>query len=334
MRKAIESKKIRFAAIEKRQIGVSNSQVSYKGGNVWYWGGNNDYPNAIYNIYLSSPTLQSVVDGIVQNVADSDMPEIDKIAFQLTLYGAFALRVGYNALGEPTFSVLDWRFLRYATNGNFVYSEKFGNYTEIEDRNEYTMLPFDENLSLFENKGRVLVGRKAAFQRYPIPPIGSALYAAESETLISRYHVAALEHGFAGNMLVNFNNGDAPDAVKAEIERDFIRKFNGVDNAAQIMFSWNQSKETQTEIQTIEVTDFGEKYKGLADTVRQQIFTAFRVNPNIFGLPTEGTGFAGEEYDKSFALFARNVIIPQRKLIADTLRKINIELIFNEIKPL
>ena len=324
---------VNLAAIEQRRLGVGVSPTSFESGRGFYtWGENNDYPNCIYNLYLTSPTLQSIIDGTTQYIADTDDLNIDKIAFQLELYGAFAVLVDCDTTGVK-FSVLDWRFLRFSTtDGYIIYSEGFGDITRKEEQLTYKL--FDATKSLFDNKHSVLIGRRAAFQRYPIPPIGSALFSAESESLMARYHVAMLEHGFAGNLLVNFNNGDTSDEDKAEIERTFIRKFNGANNAGQIVFSWNNSKETATTIEPINVEDFGDKYKGLADSVRQQIFTAFRVNPNIFGLPTEGTGFSGEEYEQSFALFVRNVVNPQRALITKTLAKIGIDVTFNEIKPL
>ena len=55
---------------------------------------------------------------------------------------------------------------------------------------------------------------------------------------------------------------------------------------------------------------------------RQKIFTAFRANPNLFGIPTESLGFSQEEYESAFRLFNRTMIRPAQKLIADAYEKI------------
>jgi hypothetical protein len=70
------------------------------------------------------------------------------------------------------------------------------------------------------------------------------------------------------------------------------------------------------------VEDFGEKYQSLAKHSRQQIFTAFRANPNLFGIPTESLGFSQEEYESAFRLYNRTQIRPVQRLIADTYDKI------------
>ena len=326
------SRKVTFAATNKYIVDNSISQREYREGTYYAWGEGNAYPNVIYEQYLNSPTLQSIIDGITQYVSDGEGADLDKIAFQLELYGAFALRVGYNEQGV-VYDVLDWRYLRYSTDeGKMVYSKRFGE-PYSQDRTTYTYELYDPQASLYENRGRVVIGRRANFQRYPIPPIGSALHAVECETLIARYHLGAIKNGFAASAIVNFNSGGMlTDDEKAQIERDFNEKFSGADNAAVTMLVFNESKDTAATVESFSVNDFGEKYKGLADSVKQQIFTAFRINPNIFGLPTEGTGFSGEEYAQSFALFVRNVVMPMQSLIAKTLKGIGAKVMFNEVK--
>ena len=68
--------------------------------------------------------------------------------------------------------------------------------------------------------------------------------------------------------------------------------------------------------------DFGEKYNSLEKRARQQIFTAFRANPNLFGIPTDNLGFSSEEYEASFKLFNRTMVQPIQKDIAEALEKI------------
>jgi hypothetical protein len=88
------------------------------------------------------------------------------------------------------------------------------------------------------------------------------------------------------------------------------------------MMSWNDGKEVETTVQKLEQDDFGERYKSLASHCRQQIFTAFRANPNLFGIPTESLGFSSEEYDSAFKLFNRTQIQPVQDMIVDAFDKV------------
>ena len=69
------------------------------------------------------------------------------------------------------------------------------------------------------------------------------------------------------------------------------------------------------------MTDFGEKYKALAENSRQKIFTAFRAYPNLFGLSTS-TGFNIEEFEQAFKLYNRTAVRPVQRLIADAYDRI------------
>lgn len=89
------------------------------------------------------------------------------------------------------------------------------------------------------------------------------------------------------------------------------------------MLSWNPNKESATDIIEFKVEDFGERYKALSEHSRQQIFTAFRAIPLIFGLTSEAnTGFSTDEFEQSFRLYNRTQIRPVQRMIGDAYDKI------------
>ena len=83
------------------------------------------------------------------------------------------------------------------------------------------------------------------------------------------------------------------------------------------MFSWNPDRVNATSITEPKVENFGDRYKALSQHSRQQIFTAFQANPNLFGIPTENNGFSNDEYAESFKLYNRTHIVPVQKMICD-----------------
>jgi hypothetical protein len=154
-----------------------------------------------------------------------------------------------------------------------------------------------------------------------MPVYAASVKACEIERMVDDYHLNSLENGFASSLIVNFNNGQPTDEVKEEVETDFSEKFSGPKNAGRILFSWNKNKDSATTVETPNITDFGEKYKALAENSREKIFTAFRAYPNIFGLST-ATGFSIEEFNSAFKLYNRTSVRPVQRMIADSYDKI------------
>ena len=91
----------------------------------------------------------------------------------------------------------------------------------------------------------------------------------------------------------------------------------GHSNAGRILLNFAPSKEQAAFIQTFRSEDFGEKYAALSKHCRQQLYTAFRANPNLFGIPTESLGFSSEEYESAFRLFNRTHVRPIQRAITD-----------------
>ena len=69
--------------------------------------------------------------------------------------------------------------------------------------------------------------------------------------------------------------------------------------------------------------DFGNRYHALSTHSRQQIFSAFRAQPLLFGLTSDvNTGFSTEEFEQSFKLYNRTQIRPVQRMIADAFDRI------------
>ena len=111
--------------------------------------------------------------------------------------------------------------------------------------------------------------------------------------------------------------------MKKEIEKNVNEKYGGAANAGGIILSFNPNKESATTIETPNVTDFGDKYKALAENSTKKIFTAFRAIPLLFGLTAgTSTGFSTDEFEQSFKLYNRTVVRPIQRMIADAYDKI------------
>ena len=344
--------KVGFSAIdpyiERNMIAPTETQLH---GRDWVqWGDGNGYPDYLLELYNSVPTLRSIVngnvdyiggngarlakligdnaEGIVNKHGDTIDAQIRDIARDFEIYGGYALQIIRNTLGEVAeIYYIDVRFLRCdKENSVFYYSEKWGKGTQEAIVYPAFMPSIDWARLTDEERDRhassILYVKNQHTQVYPSPLYTASVKACEIERCIDDYHLNAINNGFVSSMIVNFNNGVPTDEMKEEIEDAFNEKFSGHQNAGRIMFSWNRSKESATEVITPNIEDFGDRYKALSEHSRQQIFTAFRANPNLFGIPTEGNGFANEQYAESFKLYNRTQIRPVQDNIIRTYDRI------------
>ena len=315
------------------------------------WGNRNSYPDYLLDLYNNVPTLRSIINGnidfitgddvsilpLTDNLPDGQMnnrgdyirEQIKDIAKDYEIYGGFALQIIRNLIGMVAeVYYIDMRFLRTNKEGNvFYYCEdwsKSGKKDVIVYPAFMPNLKWDtlDDEQRNRNASSILYVKNVHTQVYPAPLYAASIKACEIERLIDDFHINSLQNQFVSSAIINFNNGDPGDEMKKEIEDAINEKFAGAANGGRIMLSFNKNKESATDIVEFEVKDFGERYKALSEHSRQQIFTAFRANPNLFGIPTEGNGFANEQYAESFKLYNRTQIQPVQRLIADTYDKI------------
>lgn len=315
------------------------------------WGNRNSYPDYLLDLYNNVPTLRSIINGNIDFITGDDVSirpltdnlpngqmnnrgdnireQIKDIAKDYEIYGGFALQIIRNLIGMVAeVYYIDMRYLRTNKEGNVFYYCEDWSKSGKKDVIVYPAFMPNLNWDTLDDEQRnrnassILYVKNVHTQVYPAPLYAASIKACEIERLIDDFHINSLQNQFVSSAIINFNNGDPGDEMKKEIEDAINEKFAGAANGGRIMLSFNKNKESATDIVEFEVKDFGERYKALSEHSRQQIFTAFRANPNLFGIPTEGNGFANEQYAESFKLYNRTQIQPVQRLIADTYDKI------------
>jgi hypothetical protein len=332
---------------------VSPKETVVRGKDFVEWGDGNVYPDYLLELTKTVPTLRSIINGTVDFIVGDDVSlsvplregwkpgqvnmrgdtiaeQVEDLARDYETYGGYALQIIRDFAGRVAETYyIDLRFLRTNKEGDvFWYSEKWGERGK-KDAIMYPAFRWDiaEKWSSFtdEEKNRnassILYVKTTHSQVYPMPVYAASVKACEIERMVDDFHLNSLENGFNPSVIVNFNNGIPTDAMKEEIERALLEKGSGPGNAARMFLSWNPNKDSATTFDTLPITDFGDKYKALAENSREKIFTAFRAYPNIFGLST-ATGFSIEEFDSAFKLYNRTSVRPVQRMIADTYDKI------------
>ena len=324
------TRKVSVAFSSINQIVETNVKkpIEKDNGEFVYWGEANLYPVYLYSLYQESPTLQAIINGVVDYTAGNGMEDDDvemenlvrQMALSYAIYGGFALSISRNRFGGiAKVTVLDMRYVRSnRENTQFFYSEAFA---RKWGRSQMIKLPkFDpEDKQQWESIYYVKTSNYSTV--YPIPMYSAAVNSAECEKLISDFHLNSIHNGFSSNVMVSIN-GFPTDEEKSQIEDAFNEKFTGSENAARPILVFSQDKEHAPEIMKLDTDSFADRYSTLSKKIQFDLFTAFRCNPNLMGIPTEGTGFSGEEYENTFKLFNRFTIKPIQKLIINALSNI------------
>ena len=333
--------KIAFAATEKEWEQLIPQQTEVEGVKDYVqWGKDNQYPEYLYGLFNDVSSLKTIIEGTADYVCGNDvtcnikgfdvevntkgdtMRELVRLlARDYLIYGGFAIQVIRNKVGDiRELYYVDFRYLRSSKkNEVFWYSEEFGKKYVRSSKTVVYPKFIKENRDITSS---ILYVTNEKSKTYPTPRYSGSIKACEIERNIDSYHLSSLENGFSGSYILNFLNGIPTDEMKAEIEKNVNEKFCGSSNAGRVLINFANGKDNATTLEKLDVQDFGEKYKAAAERAKNQIFTAFRAIPQLFGDMTAATGFNSQEFTESFKVFNRTVCQPIQKTICDSIDKI------------
>lgn len=276
------------------------------------YGDDNSLPTFLYGLYSNSSILQSIINGTADyvygesfTVEHLNADDLKKAIIDYLIFGGFALQVFYYKGKVYKVEWLDFMRCRKDQDETKVYySNKWGKYSSKAVVFDMWTPEQTEGTSVFYFKGHKTRGL------YPVPIWQGALKSVVISTEISNFHFHNLLNGFNSNFILNFNNGTPDQETQDAIEEQIRDTFCGTDNAGRFMVTWNDDQEHAVTVERIQSDDFDTKYQSLAEFVRQDIFTAFRATPALFGLPNENNGFTQQEFLEAFALYNKTVVLP------------------------
>jgi len=310
------------------------TQDPYRGKDYVYYGQDNMYPEYLWNLVNEVSTLKTVIFSTADYVAGDDayctIPGFSKVmnrkgdtlrniirwcAKDFLTYGGFGLNIIRNAKNEVAeVNYVDFRYLRSdKKNECFWYSEDFSRRYARTSK----ALVYPKYIPDGDAPSSILYVKNDVGSTYPIPRYSGAIKAAEIERHIDNLHLNSLENGFMGSYLINFLNG-VPDAtLKEEIEKQVVSKFAGSQNAGRIILNFANGKDNAADIQKLDITDFGERYKAAAERARTTIYQAFGAQGQLFGDMSASTGFNEIEFKTSWALYNSTVVRNIQRVIGD-----------------
>jgi len=151
---------------------------------------------------------------------------------------------------------------------------------------------------------------RSGFYYYSTPDYQACLQYADLECEVSNYHISNIQNGLAPSLFINFNNGIPNEETQGAIERKINDKFSGSSNGGKTIIAFNESKETQADIEAIHLPDAHAQYQFLSDEAREKIMLGHGiVSPILLGIK-DNTGFGNNAEElRTASVLMDNVII-------------------------
>lgn len=306
-----------------------------RGQSYLEFGERNNYPNYIHNLYSSAPTLGSIINSIVDYGSGDEVKTKDVVFFRtdkdardfvrkalydLAIYGGCYLNVLRNKLGQVCkLEVLDYRNVRTDEDNDwFWYSKDFKSDKTYGRIKTHAYEAFDKESVAPSSVYYIKINDR---QPYSLPMWQQAVIPSEIEKATNEFSLNEINNGLMSNVIITLLNGIPTDEMKEEIEEAIEEKFSGFQNSGRPLLFFGNDKEHGLQVDKIDSDNFADKYEKLTERCKQQIFTAFRCNANLCGVPT-ASGFSNEEYQSSYQLFYKTVVLPLQRSLTDALEDI------------
>jgi hypothetical protein len=331
------------------------------------YGADNNYFQFLIDRYNGSPTNNAAINGISQQIYGKGLSATDanrrpdqyaqmitmfskdcvrKLCYDLKLMGQCSAQVIYSKDRSKIVSVEHipvetLRAEKCNEEGDIPAYYYFKDWTKIKPSDKPLRIPAfgmsKEAIEIFYIKPY----RSGFYYYSPVDYQGGIQYA-EIEEEVSNYHLNNIINSFAPTTLINMNNGVPNQEERELIESRIASKFTGSSNAGRFILSFNDNKESSSDIISIPITDAHNQYQFLSTEATQKILVAHRiVSPMLMGI-RDGGGFSSnaDEIKNASILMDNTVIRPFQELLIESFDQIlayngiSLNLFFITLQPL
>jgi hypothetical protein len=252
--------------------------------------------------------------------------EIKRVSFDIKLYGNGAFQVYWN--DEHTKIIRMYHIPVQTLRAEKIYDNpRIENYYYCTDWTDQKKVRDKKKIPVFgtsSDKMEILYIKNYTPGQYyySLPDWFSALQFSYVEAELSNLHLNNIENGFLPMVMINMNNGIPAPEERDTIEGLIESKFTGTRNAGRFILTFNDDKERQPTIETVQIDNLHEKFKYVAEYAQDRILVAHRVtSPLLFGIRTANNGFSSqsEEMKTAYSILQTMTIIPFQNLIINAL---------------
>jgi len=307
-----------------------------------YYGEDNMYPDYLIKLFTRNSFNNAIITGKstfvfgkglegdekflkMANPSESWNEITIKAITDYELFNGFAYEVIW-ANGKPVeFYHLDYSKVRSNSDGTeYYFCDNWFQYKPQDDPSFRIMKPYTST-----GKGsQIFYYRQyrpnisSSSDVYPLPDYVGCIADIETDIEITNFHYNNTKHGFSAGTMVNFNNGMPPQEKIIEIEKKFKSKFSGTDKSGNIILTFNDSKDKEATVISLQPNNLDKQFEQLSDRLQQNIFTGHKITtPMLFGIKTTGQLGGRSEMVDGWELFKNTYINSRRHVIEKTVNE-------------
>jgi hypothetical protein len=291
-------------------------------------GENNQMYKDIIACYYNSPTNSAIIDsyaryvyGLGLNIEQDFVSKTDlrRICFDMVLFGEASFEV--TSKGK-LYHIDKSKLLPNKAEDGEIKSYWYSFNWDDEKKYPAKKIPCFGYGSKSENQVYVIKSPQVGQFYFGNPSYISALPYCEVESELANYYVNHIKNGLSFGHIININGGK-PESEEDlnKFSRQIRNQLTGSSNSNKALLSFNDSKETETTISALEVSDAHKQYDFLTQEAQNKICISHKVvSGAILGI-TKSTGFSSnaEEIETAFNETYLNVIQPIQELVIDAI---------------
>lgn len=331
------------------------------------FGSSNDYFSYLIQRYEGSPTNNAIINSIslmiygrgLDATNSNKKPEqyaqmisllkkdmVKNLSHDLKLMGQCAMQVIYSKDRKTIarvdhIAVENLRAEKCNDKGEieaYYYSDNWAKVKNVSNTVRIPAFGFSkENIEIVYVKPY-----RAGYKYYSSVDYAGCLEWAETEQLVSNFHLNNTMNSFSPNTLIQFNNGTPTAEERQMLENRITEKFTGT-SGAKFVLSFNDNPEAAATVDTLAISDAHNTYNFVSEEATRKIMVGHRVtSPMLMGIGTQGTslGSNADELKTASLLFDNTVIQPFQTLLTDAFdtilayNQISLKLYFKTLQPL
>lgn len=312
-----------------------------------YYGEDNLYPDYLIQLFTRNAFHNSIITGKSSFIFGKGLGPIDekqdekaeafikmanssegwndvleKVIVDFELFNGFAIEIIW-ANGKPyEYYHLDFSKIRVNKDCTvFYYCDNWKQSRPQEDESFKELTPFSSSgkgsqIFYFKHYRPYASGNSNV---YPLPDYVGCVADIETDIEITNFHYNNTKHGFSAGTMVNFNNGVPTQDKIDQIEKKFKGKFTGTDKGGNIIITFNDSKDKEATVLSLQPNNLDKQFEILATRLQQNIFTGHKVTtPMLFGIKTAGQLGGRTEMLDGWEHFKNTYVQTRRAIIEKT----------------
>ena len=156
---------------------------------------------------------------------------------------------------------------------------------------------------------------------YPLPDYQACSTYIALDTEIASWHLNSVKNGFTPSMMINMIGVPSDEEMK-QFQRKLEEQYSGSANSSKIILTLSEDEAQVPIITPLTLNDSDERYKDLAQQVKEQIIIGHRASSTVVGVATAGKLGTSSEVIEAEAMFQHNVIDQYQSLLESQFNRI------------